>query len=149
MLDINIAQLAAAATHVWYTTTGLPLRYSARFCWRPREVPVAVAIRFRGEVAGELTLSCHRKLAIRAAASMFSELPEQMTPCHLEDALLELANMTAGCIKTLIPGHTDISIPSPCGLTAEDLAELRAESYLRCQLDADGDALTLIWTEGP
>lgn len=65
-----------------------------------------------GPWEGTVSVECPAPLATAAAAAMFGLAPEELGPEEIDDALGELANMTGGGLKALVPGHSTLSLPT-------------------------------------
>lgn len=65
-----------------------------------------------GPWEGTVTLECPSDLANAAAAAMFGMEQDELGREELDDALGELANMTGGGVKALVPGPSTLSLPT-------------------------------------
>ena len=73
---------------------------------------VAVAVQLSGDFTGVLVQRCSRGGSLRAAASAFATTGNDLETSDLRDALSELANMTAGNLKALLPDQCKVSLPT-------------------------------------
>jgi len=73
---------------------------------------LTACVQLAGAWEGSVLLYCTQTLAKRAASVMFGMEPDAVGDEEIEDALGELANMTAGNIKTLLPRPCDLSLPA-------------------------------------
>ena len=73
---------------------------------------VAVAVQLSGGFAGILVQRCSRSVSLLAAASAFAAANNDLEASDLRDALSELAHMTAGNLKTLLPDQIKVSLPT-------------------------------------
>ena len=69
-------------------------------------------VRITGAWEGEVRLRCSSDLAHRVAGIMFAIDPASTTVAQAEDALGELANMTGGNLKALLPEPCQLSTPA-------------------------------------
>ena len=99
--------------HIWMTSLGLVVQPSAKKEWAPNggERILAGCIQITGSWEGAVALLCPEGLARRAAAIMFSLEPETVTMDQAQDALGELANITGGNIKAMLPNLCHLSLP--------------------------------------
>ena len=67
-------------------------------------------VQITGAWDGAVTVDCPAELAHRTAAAMFGVEPESAD--EITDALGEVANMTGGNIKALLPGPSRLSLPA-------------------------------------
>ena len=73
---------------------------------------VAVAVQLSGGFSGVLMQRCSRSVSLLAAASAFSAADNDLEANDLQDALSELAHMTAGNLKALLPDQCKVSLPT-------------------------------------
>src|SRR4051794_24242441 len=64
-----------------------------------------------GQYEWTVALDCSVGFARRSAAAMFGTAPESLSMDDMQDALSELANMTAGYVKTGLPPPCDLALP--------------------------------------
>lgn len=76
------------------------------------ENTLASCVHITGKWQGTVTLHCPVTLARRVAAIMFSHKEETTNIEEIQDALGELANMTGGNIKSLLPEPCYLSMPT-------------------------------------
>ncbi len=73
---------------------------------------VVGCVQVTGAWHGAVTLDCSAQLARAAAAAMFEAAPDELTSAEVHDAVGELANMTGGNVKNLVPGACQLSLPA-------------------------------------
>lgn len=76
------------------------------------EATMIGCVQVTGDWEGAVTLYCSESLARKATSAMFEIDMHDVVDEEVQDALGELANMTAGNIKSLLPGNCRISLPS-------------------------------------
>jgi len=76
------------------------------------ERTLTACVQLNGAWDGSVLLYCTAKLARNAAAVMFGMEPAGMSDEDIEDALGELANMTGGNMKALLPQPCELSLPA-------------------------------------
>jgi chemotaxis protein CheX len=69
-------------------------------------------VRITGAWEGEVRVHCSRELAHRAAAILFALDRTATNAAQAEDALRELANVTGGNLMEVLPGPSQLSMPS-------------------------------------
>jgi chemotaxis protein CheX len=96
---------------VWQTALGLPAV--------PDDAPPAApgprvvgTVKIGGACQAEVTLDCDAALARRAAVTFFAVPDADLTREMVHDAVGELANMTGGQLKALLPEGCTLSPPS-------------------------------------
>ncbi len=73
---------------------------------------LTACVHINGAWSGSVLIYCSAALARAAAAVMFGKEPVQVTSEDVEDALGELANMTGGNMKALLPQPCELSLPA-------------------------------------
>lgn len=93
---------------------------------------VTGSVDITGAWNGAVELTCSRTAARLAAATMYALDEASVTDGEVLDAVGELVNIVGGNIKSLLPGPTDLSLPSvhDTAPVAPDGAELEAEALL-------------------
>ena len=66
-------------------------------------------VRISGAWHGTVSVTCDRELAVRIATAMLDREPRD--GAELADAIGEVANMTGGNVKALLPGPSLLSLP--------------------------------------
>jgi CheY-specific phosphatase CheX len=114
-MSISSDGLGRVVRTIWATQLGLELEdaglqeVEAIFAERDE---VAVAVQFSGDFAGVLVQRCSRRVSLLAAASAFAQTGNNLEASDLQDALSELAHMTAGNLKSLLPNTCKVSLPA-------------------------------------
>ncbi len=73
---------------------------------------IGASVQITGGWEGAVRLDSSLTLARMAAARFVGTEPEQVSIDQVRDAMGELANMSAGMIKNLLPGPSYLSLPS-------------------------------------
>ncbi|MCU4185661.1 chemotaxis protein CheX [Acidiferrimicrobium sp. IK] len=73
---------------------------------------VAATVEISGEWNGTACLSCSEPASRHAAAAMFGMEVDELSGSDVRDAVGELVNVVGGNIKALLPGPTELSLPS-------------------------------------
>lgn len=109
-MDLHDDDVIALVTDIWSAMTGIEITPLAAL-----EVggdSVTGFVHINGAWQGTVTLQCPAPLAATAAAAMFAMEVDDLTGEEIHDALGELTNMTGGGIKALLPGPSQLSIPT-------------------------------------
>lgn len=69
-------------------------------------------VHINGAWQGTVTLECPAALAVATAAAMFGLAEDELAAEEILDSLGEMTNMTGGGIKALLPGPSQLSIPT-------------------------------------
>jgi chemotaxis protein CheX len=97
---------------VWTSMLGLDVQPIRTASSAMPERPLVGTVRISGAWEGEVRLRCSSDLARRIAAVMFAIDPSMTTAAQAADALGELANMTGGNLKALLPEPCQLSTPA-------------------------------------
>jgi chemotaxis protein CheX len=126
MIETELLQELAA--QVWLTTLNLDVVSARRR--RPAETNdlLCAAVSIDGGWVGQIQVMCTRVAAAAAAASLFRIDDDQLSEADLLDAMGEVANVTGGAIKPLLPGecqlHPPVVLSTDHWLTGDDIAFL-------------------------
>ena len=98
---------------IWWATIHLEVQRVERLLHRAARCrTLAARVRFAGAFEGALVVHCNTVLASLAAAAMFGCEPDEAGLEELQDAVGEIANMTGGNLKALLPDPSSVSLPS-------------------------------------
>lgn len=118
-MEIEHDDMVRVVGDVWETAVGLPAQPGDTRSddTGPR---VVGTVSIRGTCRADVTLGCHADLARRAAAAFFAVPEADVTQEMIHDAVGELANMTGGQLKALLPEGCTLSPPTTRDATAAD-----------------------------
>ncbi len=108
---------------------------------------LTACVQLAGAWEGSIMLYCTADLARNAAAIMFGMEPEAISNDEIEDALGELANMTAGNIKTLLPRPCELSLPAVVDGIDYRLVVPGSRISLKVLLECEGEPLLVTLLE--
>lgn len=111
MMPFGSAEIDQLTRDIWTNMLAIPIAAEAR-PKRTISTPVCACVHITGEWEGAVLLKCSIGLAKRAAAAFLAGAEQNVSSEEMKDALGELANMTAGSIKPLLPGPCHISLPT-------------------------------------
>lgn len=80
--------------------------------WPPAVGPVTGAVYFAGACRGAVLIECDHPMAFGLTAKLMKIRPPQSLNEDVRDAMGELANMTGGNLKAILPAGTVLSLPS-------------------------------------
>lgn len=111
-MTVREHDLGEIVSAIWAEMLHLDVQTSFR-PWRAAGSPPGLTgrVELSGAWAGTISVDCSRDLARRLAGMMFGLNPIDLTGRELVDAMGELANITGGNIKALLPGPSVLSIP--------------------------------------
>jgi chemotaxis protein CheX len=96
---------------VWESVLGVSLAPRAGVPPAPARM-ISGCVQFSGAWEGAVTIECSMEFARQAAATMFGVDSGRATPADTQDAIGELANMTGGNVKALLPEPCRLSLPT-------------------------------------
>lgn len=110
-MDPTSDVINALTLQVWESVLGLPIETDAP---EPPddELNVVGMVNITGGWQGSVLVRCTRQLARSVTETMFGMDPGEATADEIADALGEIANMIGGNIKSLVPGPSQLSLPT-------------------------------------
>jgi chemotaxis protein CheX len=125
---------------IWGSMLSLDL-ISVGSAWREDEVGVVGCVQVVGAWEGAIRLDLSPALATKAAAAFAGVQPAEVTPEGIRDAAGELANITAGSIKVLLPAPSHLSLPIAADGTDYKVRIKGSRRLLQAAFDHLGDGL--------
>ena len=103
-------ELSGAFARVWETSLGLPLKPAEVAIADTKSLPWFGAVAWiGGSWTGNVRIGLPRELACQVTARLLDV--QNPTGEQIQDALRELANMTAGNLKSVLPGRCGLATP--------------------------------------
>lgn len=130
---------------VWSSLLGLDVRRLGPEAPTAGGRSLVASIGLQGARRLGLILKCPAPLARRAAGIMFRAAPETLPIEDVEDSLGELANITGGHLKSLLPGGAALQLPVTAVIEdADDRPRLEPGGGL-CQVafDCEGQSFSV------
>jgi chemotaxis protein CheX len=114
MLPVESAQaFGSIVEDIWTTILGLPVTPSSHpECVASDQPHMVGLISITGAWNGTIAVNCPLDLAQKMASSMFGGEPSEATRDMAMDSLGEITNMIGGNFKGLVPGPSQLSLPS-------------------------------------
>jgi chemotaxis protein CheX len=78
----------------------------------PQYTEIIASVQISGEWQGAVVVTCAREVAEAITEAMFAMDPGTTSHEELDDAMGEMANMIGGNIKGLVPGPSQLSLPT-------------------------------------
>ena len=108
-MGVTVEDLGQIVTDIWTTMLGFPVRTRTEPVEMNGSRNLSASVQISGGWDGTVLVSCSEDLARKAAATMFDA--EEATDEEMRDALGEIANMTAGNVKSHIEAYCRLSLP--------------------------------------
>jgi len=142
------AEISQVTELVWESVLGVSLTRRAD-PFPALEPVISASVQISGAWEGAITIECSADFARTAAGTMFGVPPSAASPADTWDAIGELANMTGGNVKSLLPEPCRLSLPRVA--EGKDLS-LRPEGGILLTtvlFDCEGTPLTVRLHQGP
>jgi chemotaxis protein CheX len=128
-VSVSADDLGRVVRTIWSTQLGLELEDGDPVALKrglaDRET-IAVEVNFSGGFSGALVQRCSRQVSVVAASAAFTAIDGKPGSTDGRDVLAELAHVTAGNLKSILPGPSELSFPTtidPDGETGSLVAE--------------------------
>ncbi len=111
-MSLSVQDLQRIVRTVWSTQLGLELETADAAGLATRLTAgdtVVVKIRFEGRFNGRLEQRCSSHVSLCAAAAAFAVSGRDVGTSDIRDAVSEMAHMTAGNLKSVLPGTCEVS----------------------------------------
>ncbi len=115
-MSLSTADLERIVQTVWSTQLGLDLSPAdASGLAAPLRGldTVRVTVYFVGQFNGRLEQRCSRHVSLSAAAAAFAATGKDVATSDIRDTAAEMAHMTAGNLKSILPGRCEVSTLEP------------------------------------
>lgn len=139
-MSLSTADLERIVRTVWSTQLGLdlsPTDASGLAGALRSEDTVLVKVHFVGEFNGRLEQRCSRHVSLSAAAAAFAASGKDVGTSDIRDTAAEMAHMTAGNLKSVLPGRCEVFTVEP-EAPAEDERIIAAAGFI-----FEGEPLTV------
>jgi len=107
------------------------------------KVGVGACVQITGAWEGAVRVDCSLKLARLATARFLATAPAEVEIEQIRDAMGELANMSAGSVKPLLPRPCQLSLPSVADGTDYTLTVPQGEVVLESGFEFEGERLSV------
>lgn len=141
-MTIRQEELIAMTEQIWASMLGITIS-SAEIAEPPAQGGrfIGGCVQLVGAWQGALRVDCSLALAQRAAAKFQGREKGPVTVEEVRDAVGEIANMSAGSVKALLPQPTHISLPSVADGDDYDLTVRRGKVLLECPFQIESERL--------
>lgn len=104
---------------------------------------IGACVQITGAWEGAVRVDCSMQLARLATARFLATEPEKVDIAQIRDAMGELANMSAGSVKPLLPRPCQLSLPSVADGGDYTLTVPHGEVILNTCFDFKGEPLRI------
>ncbi len=109
---ISSEEILSITENVFTTMIGCPVELGADSEALAEQSPVTGCVQISGQWTGAVLVQTTGKLASYAASQMFAISEAEVEKGECQDTMAELANMIGGNIKSLVPGPSNLSLPT-------------------------------------
>jgi len=103
---------------------------------------IGACVQITGAWDGAVRVDCSSSLARLATARFLGVQPEEVNIDQIRDAMGELANMSAGSVKPLLPSPSHLSLPSVADGSDYHLSFPQGEVLLKSNFEHEGEIMT-------
>ena len=104
---------------------------------------IGACVQITGAWEGAVRVDCSLGLARLATARFLAVSPSEVAIDQIRDAMGELANMSAGSVKPLLPRPCQLSLPSVADGTDYTLTVPQGEMILESEFEFEGERLCI------
>lgn len=104
---------------------------------------IGACVQITGAWEGAVRVDCSLELARLATARFLAVSPSEVQIDQIRDAMGELANMSAGSVKPLLPRPCQLSLPSVADGTDYTLTVPQGEVVLESEFEFQGEGLSV------
>jgi len=105
-------QISQITQDIWSSFLGLEVQPDNAQAMAPGTRSLTACVQITGPWQGAVAVECPQDLANTVAASMMGMEPAEVSKEDAQDALGELANITGGNVKALLPEPCRLSLPA-------------------------------------
>ncbi len=145
-MDVSEEQIQQVTTEIWGSMLDLHPAPADGDKGRAKEAMIGASVQITGGWEGAVRLDSSLALARVAAARFVGTEPDQVSIDQVRDAMGELANMSAGMLKNLLPGPSYLSLPSvadgsECNFT---ICKTNVESEVKFECEGEPFAVSVL-----
>lgn len=131
-MAINEEQIQQVTGEIWGSMLNLyPIPSMGRMESVPQDARIGASVQITGGWEGAVRVDSSLALARIAAARFLGAEPDTVSMDQVRDAMGELANMSAGMIKNLLPAPSYLSLPL--------VADGREYSFTICKSNVESE----------
>lgn len=138
---IQASDIAQMTNEIWSGMLQIELMSAPNASTQARRIGACVQI--TGAWEGAVRVDCSFELARLAASRFLAVEPSEVATDQIRDAMGELANMSAGSVKPLLPRPCQLSLPSVADGTDYTLTVPQGEVVLESGFEFQGEPLRI------
>ncbi|KAA6464817.1 chemotaxis protein CheX [Acidobacteria bacterium AB60] len=139
MIDqISLSDITGFTHEIWSTMAGTELTLSGdEVSINKASGYVVASVQIVGDLQHVVRLDLDASLVMQAASSLLGVPASDLSHEDMRDAAGELANMTGGCVKALLPEPRSLTLPSVVVGTDYEFAVPQGCGVLECSFASD------------
>jgi chemotaxis protein CheX len=141
MCLIHQSDISQMTNEIWSGMLQIELHPVAKDKQASRGRSIGACVQITGAWEGAVRVDCSIELARLATARFLATLPADVQIDQIRDAMGELANMSAGSVKPLLPRPCQLSLPSVADGTDYTLTVPQGEVLLESRFEFEGERL--------
>lgn len=142
MLTAQTPDLHRITVEIWSTVLGVDVE-STDPTDRVAGRSMTGCVQITGDWNGAVMVECSERLARHATATMFGMEIDEVSDEDVNDTVGEIANMTGGNLKSLMPGACQLSLPTVTSGVDYEHSVRGSRVVDRFAFDADGESLVV------
>lgn len=142
MLTAQNTELHRITVDIWSTVFDIDVE-SAETTDRVAGRSLTGTVQITGDWNGAVMVECSDRLARQATATMFGMEIDEVTEEDVHDTVGEIANMTGGNLKSLLPGSCQLSLPTVTSGIDYEHSVRGSRVVERVAFDAVGESLVV------
>lgn len=145
MIDqISLTDIKEFTHGIWSTMAGTELVLAGRDVQINKANGYVVAsVQIVGDMHHVVRLDLDMNLVMQAASSLLGSSVSELSLEEVRDAAGELANMTGGCVKALLPEPRSLTLPSVVVGTDYEFAVPHGVRVLECSFESSSGNMKL------
>ena len=145
-MDVSEEQIQQVTTEIWGSMLDLHPAPAEGDKSSRNEAMIGALVQITGGWEGAVRVDSSMALARVAAARFVATEPDQVSIDQVRDAMGELANMSAGMLKNLLPGPSYLSLPSVADGSEYNftICKSNVESEVKFECEGETFAVSLL-----
>jgi chemotaxis protein CheX len=145
-MAVSEEEIQQVTSQIWESMLDLHPAPATHGASTALERRIGASVQITGNWEGAVRLDSSLALARIAAARFIGSEPDQVSIDQVRDAMGELANMSAGMIKNLLPGPSYLSLPSVADGTdySFTICKSNVESEVKFECEGEKFAVSLL-----
>ena len=146
-MEFKPAEINEIVTDIWTAMLGFPIQARSEPASGVEASTISARVTVTGEWDGSLVLNCPEALSREVATAMLQVEGEELTLGSVFDAVGEVANMTAGNVKNLIPGLCRLTTPTVTDEADLSVPDDESAKVFEASFDCGTEAFSVVILE--